>query len=78
MRKAAGAGLAHGGDDARGCVEDEDAVGEGDDDGWRDGGECGGDEVEAEVDRERERGQGVEQGGLRCHDDGRKGGEVGL
>ncbi|KFX85988.1 hypothetical protein O988_09822 [Pseudogymnoascus sp. VKM F-3808] len=50
VREAAGAGVADGGDDARGGVEDEDAVGERDDHRGRDGLEGGVEEGEARVD----------------------------
>ncbi|KFY43500.1 hypothetical protein V494_01938 [Pseudogymnoascus sp. VKM F-4513 (FW-928)] len=76
--EAARARVPHGGDDARRGVEDEDAVGEGDDHGGRDGLEGGVEEGEARVYGRGERGEEVDERRVRGHDDWWEGRELGL
>ena len=64
MREGSGAGFADGRDDARGGVEDEEAVGEGDDDGGGDGAEGGHDKVEGCVEDRGEGGKRLDEGGI--------------
>ena len=71
------AGLADGGDDAGGGVEDKEAVRERDEHRRRDGGKGGEEEGEAGVQGRGEDGEGLQDGGVRGHDDGRKGRKVG-
>ena len=78
LHDGGGAELADGGDDARGAVEDDDAVGQRDDDAGRDGLEGGVEELERRAHGRGQVAQHVEQGRVRRHDDGRERGEVGL
>lgn len=76
LGEGAGASLAHRGDDACGCVENQEAVGEGDKNGGCDGAEDGGDDVEGSVDDGGEERQGVHERCVRGHDDRRQRREV--
>ena len=62
-----GAKFAYGGNDARGCVEDCEAIDEGDDDGGCDGFDGGVHEAESGTEGAREGGDGVEDCGVARH-----------
>lgn len=70
LGKGAGAGLAHGGDDTGGSVEDEETVGQADEDGGGDGGERREHEAEGVVQGGWEAGEGVAGGSVAGHEDG--------
>lgn len=76
LREGAGAGLSHGGDDAGGSVEDEEAVGQADENGGGDSSEGGKHKAEGVAQGGGEAGKGVAGGGVAGHEDGGKGWKV--
>lgn len=72
LGKRTGARLADSWNDARRCIQYEQAVGERDEDGGRDSAENGGNNVESCVDNRRQKRHRVHQGCVRCHDNGRQ------